>query len=101
MVDTKIPRRRFLHLAAGAATLGAAPRIALAQAYPSRPITLVVPFAAGGPSDAVGRILAEGMRAPLGQTITIENIAGAGGSIGAAASRVPPRRRGLNRALMW
>jgi tripartite-type tricarboxylate transporter receptor subunit TctC len=53
-----------------------------AQDYPSRPITLVVPFAAGGPSDAVGRIMAEGMRGPLGQAIAVENVAGAGGSIG-------------------
>jgi tripartite-type tricarboxylate transporter receptor subunit TctC len=56
---------------------------ASAQNYPARPLTMVVPFAAGGPSDAVGRIMAEGMRGPLGQTITIENVAGAGGSIGA------------------
>jgi tripartite-type tricarboxylate transporter receptor subunit TctC len=53
-----------------------------AQDYPSRPITLVVPFAAGGPSDAVGRIMAEGMRGSLGQAIAVENVAGAGGSIG-------------------
>jgi len=78
-----LPRRKFLHLAAGAAVLPIVSRPGLAQAYPSRPITLVVPCAAGGPSDAVGRIMAEGMRGPLGQTITIENVAGAGGSIGA------------------
>ncbi len=53
-----------------------------AQDYPSRPITLVVPFAAGGPSDAVGRIMAEGMRGSLGQAVAVENVAGAGGSIG-------------------
>jgi tripartite-type tricarboxylate transporter receptor subunit TctC len=79
----KIPRRRFLHLAAGAAALPAVSRIAWAQTYPARAITMVVPFAAGGATDAVGRIMAEGMRAPLGQTVIIENVAGAGGSIGA------------------
>jgi tripartite-type tricarboxylate transporter receptor subunit TctC len=79
----KIPRRRFLHLAAGAVVLPAVSRIARAQTYPARAITMVVPFAAGGATDAVGRIMAEGMRAPLGQTVIIENVAGAGGSIGA------------------
>src|SRR5438128_6620451 len=55
---------------------------AQAQAYPSRPITLVVPFPPGGSTDAAARIMAERMRAPLGQTIVIENVGGAGGSIG-------------------
>ena len=53
-----------------------------AQSYPTKPITLVVPFAAGGPSDIVGRILAERMKTPLGQPIIVENIGGAAGSIG-------------------
>src|SRR5436190_6887483 len=53
-----------------------------AQVYPSRPITLVVPFPAGGSTDAVGRIVAERMRALLGQPVVIENVGGAGGSIG-------------------
>jgi tripartite-type tricarboxylate transporter receptor subunit TctC len=79
----RLRRRQFLHLAACAAALPAVSRIANAQAYPARAITMVVPFAAGGPSDAVGRIMAEGMRGPLGQTVTIENVAGAGGSLGA------------------
>jgi tripartite-type tricarboxylate transporter receptor subunit TctC len=56
---------------------------AIAQSYPSRPITMIVPFAAGGPMDVVARVVAEGMRAPLGQSIVIENVVGAGGSIGA------------------
>jgi tripartite-type tricarboxylate transporter receptor subunit TctC len=56
--------------------------IASAQTYPSRPITMIVPFAAGGPMDVVGRILAERMRLSLSQTILVENVAGAGGSIG-------------------
>ena len=55
---------------------------AAAQTYPSRPITMIVPFAAGGPMDVVARDVAEGMRAPLGQSVVIENIVGAGGSIG-------------------
>jgi tripartite-type tricarboxylate transporter receptor subunit TctC len=76
------PRRRFLRLAAGAAVLPAVSRIAQAQAFPSRPLTMIVPFAAGGPADTVGRIIAEGMRASLGQSVIIENVAGASGSIG-------------------
>jgi tripartite-type tricarboxylate transporter receptor subunit TctC len=75
-------RRRFLRLAAGAAALPAVARIALAQGYPSRPITLMVPFPPGGLTDVVGRILAEGMRTALGQTVVIENVGGATGSIG-------------------
>jgi tripartite-type tricarboxylate transporter receptor subunit TctC len=78
----KLPRRRFLHLAAGAAALPAASRLASAQSYPSRQVTMIVPFAAGGPADTVGRILAERMRTSLGQTVVIENVPGAGGSIG-------------------
>jgi tripartite-type tricarboxylate transporter receptor subunit TctC len=53
-----------------------------AQSYPSRPITLVVPFPAGGPADAIGRVLAEGMRVPLGRTVVVENVSGASGSFG-------------------
>ena len=61
----KFPRRQFLHLAAGAAALPVLPHIARAQAYPTRPITMIVPFAAGGPTDVAGRIVAERMRASL------------------------------------
>ncbi len=75
-------RRQFLHLAAGAAALPFVPRVAGAQAYPSRPITLVVPFAAGGGADTVLRIITERMRTLLGQTIIIENVGGANGAIG-------------------
>src|SRR5215471_4511518 len=78
----KLPRRRFLQLAVSAAALPAVSPVARAQAYPSRPITMIVPFAAGGPTDAVGRILAEGMRGLLGQPVIIENVTGADGSIG-------------------
>jgi len=55
---------------------------ATAQVYPSRPITMVVPFPAGGSTDTIGRVLADGMRASLGQTIIIENVGGASGNIG-------------------
>ena len=64
---------------------------ASAQAYPSRPITLIVPFPAGGPADAIGRIVAEGMRASLGRPVIVENVGGASGSIGVGrAARASP-----------
>jgi tripartite-type tricarboxylate transporter receptor subunit TctC len=75
-------QKQFLHLAAGAAGLPVVSRFASAQTYPTRPITIVVPFAAGGPTDTVARIVAEGMRASLGQPILIENVSGADGTIG-------------------
>src|SRR5262245_25785845 len=75
-------RRQFLHLAAGAAALPALSRVARAQAYPSRPITMVVPFAAGGGSDLISRIIAERMGGLLKQSIVVENIGGANGSVG-------------------
>ena len=79
----KLPRRRFLYLAAGAAALPVIPHIAGAQTYPSRSITMVVPFAAGGTVDTLARIVAERMRTSLGQPVVIKNVTGAGGSIGA------------------
>jgi tripartite-type tricarboxylate transporter receptor subunit TctC len=86
----KLPRRRVLHLAAGAAALPVVPHFARAQTYPARPITMIVPFAAGGGTDTVARILAERMRGSLGQPIVIENVAGAAGSIGVGrAVRAP------------
>jgi len=80
----KLLRRRFLHLAAGAAALAAISRIARGQAYPTRPIRLVIPFPPGGAFDAVGRPWAEKMKPLLG-TVVVENIGGGGASIGAAA----------------
>jgi tripartite-type tricarboxylate transporter receptor subunit TctC len=80
----RLPRRRFLHLVAGAAALPAVSRVARAQAYPERPIRLVVPFPPGGAFDAVGRPLADKMKPLLG-TVVIENIGGGGASLGAAA----------------
>jgi tripartite-type tricarboxylate transporter receptor subunit TctC len=79
----KLPRRKFLHLAAGTAALPTVARFAWAQAYPSRPITMVVPFPPGGLTDVIARVLAEGVRTSLGQSIIIENVGGATGSIGA------------------
>ena len=78
----KTPRRKFLHLAAGAAALPVVSRIASAQAYPTRPIKIVVPYAPGGSSDVIARNLAERMRVSLGQPVVIENTTGAGGTIG-------------------
>ncbi len=87
----KLPRRQFLHLAVGAAALPALSHIARAQTYPARPITIVVPFAAGGPTDTIGRLLAERLRSSLGQTVLVENATGAGGTIGVArAARAAP-----------
>ena len=77
-----ISRRRILTLATAAAALPAASRLATAQAYPSRPLTMIVPFPAGGPLDTVARLLAERMRPTLGQPVIIENVAGANGSLG-------------------
>jgi tripartite-type tricarboxylate transporter receptor subunit TctC len=78
----KLPRRRFLHLAAVAAALPAVSRVVWAQAYPTRPITMIVPFPAGGATDTLARFLSERLRASLRQPIIIENVAGAAGSIG-------------------
>src|SRR5262245_44090654 len=78
----KLRRRTFLHLAASACALPAMSRLSLAQNYPTRPITMIVPFPAGGATDTLARVVGERMRGTLGQPIVIENIAGAAGSIG-------------------
>src|SRR5437588_3699563 len=80
--------RRVIFTALAAATLAGG---AQAQGYPSRPITMVVPFAAGGPTDAIARAIGERMRVSLGQSVIIENVTGAGGSIGVSrAVRAAP-----------
>jgi tripartite-type tricarboxylate transporter receptor subunit TctC len=81
----KLPRRRFLHLAAGAAALPAVPRIAVAQAYPSRPVRLVVSFPAGGVNDILARLMGQWLSERLGQPFVIENRPGAGTNIGTEA----------------
>jgi len=79
----KHARRKFLQLVAGATVFPLSPRLAQAQAYPSRPIKLVVPFPAGGPTDVIARTVGERMRGALGQTVIIENTSGAAnGSVG-------------------
>jgi putative tricarboxylic transport membrane protein len=84
-------RRRFLRLAAGAAALPALSRVAPAQAWPARTITLIVPFAPGGATDVSARLVAEHMTRTLGQQVVIQNIAGAGGTTGSTrAMRAEP-----------
>ena len=78
----KLARRRFVQLAASAATLPAVPRIASAQAYPAKPIHLIVAFAPAGASDIIARIIGPALSERLGQQIVIENKAGAGGNLG-------------------
>jgi tripartite-type tricarboxylate transporter receptor subunit TctC len=78
----KLPRRQFLQLAAGAAALPVTSRIARAQSYPARPITLIVPWTAGGTTDVALRALANETQKHLGQTILIDNRPGAAGTLG-------------------
>src|SRR5262245_37141344 len=79
----KLPhRRQFLHLAAGAAALPAVSRIAWAQAYPARPVRVIVPYAPGGPTDLFGRLIAQKLSEHLGKQFYVENIGGANGNSG-------------------
>ena len=78
----KLPRRRFLQLATGLVALPGPARVALAQVYPTRPITIIVPFPPGGPTDLLGRMAGERFKTSFGQPVVIENVPGANGSIG-------------------
>jgi tripartite-type tricarboxylate transporter receptor subunit TctC len=87
----KRPRRRFLHLVAGAAALPAVSRIAMAQAYPTRPVRLIVPLPPGTSNDITARVIGQWLSERLGQPFVIENRPGAGGNIGTeAVVRAPP-----------
>ena len=87
----KLPRRTFLHLAAGAVGLPVVPRIAFAQAYPTRPVRAVVAFAPGGTTDTFARVMAQKLTDQFGKQFYVENIAGATGNIGTAqVAKAPP-----------
>jgi tripartite-type tricarboxylate transporter receptor subunit TctC len=81
----KLPRRRFLHLSAGAAALPFVSRTAFGQAYPSKPVRVIVPFPAGNASDIVARLIGQRLSDRLGQSFVIDNRPGAGGNIGIEA----------------
>jgi tripartite-type tricarboxylate transporter receptor subunit TctC len=86
----KLPRRQFLHLAAGAAALSGISRIAWAQAYPTRPVRLIVPIAPAGAADITARLIGQWLSERLGQQFVIDNRPGGGGNIGTeAAVRAP------------
>jgi tripartite-type tricarboxylate transporter receptor subunit TctC len=82
VVITKLPRRRFLHLAGGALALPALSRLTKAQSYPARPVRVIVPFGPGGPTDVFARLMAQKLSEKLGTQFYVENMGGAGGNIG-------------------
>jgi len=82
----KLPRRKFLHLAAGAAALPFAPYVARAQAYPARPVRIISGFPPGGSNDLYARLIAQWLSERLGQQFFVENRAGAGGNLGTEAA---------------
>src|SRR5262249_45695428 len=87
----KLPRRQFLHLAAGAAALPALSSVASAQAYPTRPVRIIVGFAPGGAADIMARLMGQWLSERLGQQFVVENRPGAAGNIATeAVVRSPP-----------
>jgi len=87
----KLPRRQFLHLAAGAMPLPTVSRIAMAQSYPSRPVHIIVGLAAGSAADIMARLIGQSLSERLGKPFVIENRPGAGGSLAAeAVARASP-----------
>src|SRR5215467_3118610 len=87
----KLPRREFLRCAAGAAALTSLPHMARAQGYPSRSVRLIVPAAAGGPSDLIGRLIAQKLSEAWGQQFIVENIPTGAGNVGIGmVAKAPP-----------
>src|SRR6516164_489208 len=87
----KLPRRQFLHLAAGAVALPALSRVTSAQTYPTRPVRFIVPFPASGPSDVLARLYGQKLSQRWNQPVVVENRVGATGTIGTeAVVRAPP-----------
>src|SRR4030081_4028138 len=87
----RLPRRQFLHLVSAAVAVHAAPRFARAQSYPDRPVRMIVPYAPGGPTDVITRLLAQKLSEQVGKQFFVENMGGGGGNIamGRAAKAVP------------
>lgn len=86
-----LPRRQFLCLVTATAACHTVSRVALAQIYPARPVRVIVPYAAGGPTDIVGRLIAQNLSERLGKQFYVENFGGGGGNIGIAhAAKAPP-----------
>jgi tripartite-type tricarboxylate transporter receptor subunit TctC len=78
----KLPRRKFLYLAASAVPLFSISRAARAQTYPARPVRVIVPYAPGGPTDVFSRLMAQKLSEQLGKQFYVENIGGGGGNVG-------------------
>jgi tripartite-type tricarboxylate transporter receptor subunit TctC len=83
----KLPRRKFLYLAASAVPLSSISRIARAQTYPARPVRVIIPYAPGGPTDVFGRLMAQKLSEQLGKQFYVENMGGGGGTVQKAADQ--------------
>ena len=91
MLYDQLRRRAFITLLGGAAWLSTISRLAWAQAYPMRPVRVIVPYAPGGPTDIFGRLIAQSLSKHLGKQFYVENIGGAGGNVGMGqAARAAP-----------